>query len=131
MVLAWFGRQTTLEECREQSGSGRDGVTAQILLEAAQAFGLRGRAFKLDPSRFSHVPLPAIVHWEFDHFLVVERWSPTGVEVVDPALGHRRLTADEFDEGFTGVVLVFEPGLGFRRAYQDEPGLADLSQARS
>ncbi len=116
MVLGWFGRQTSLDECRERCGDGRDGVTAQTILEAAQAFGLRARAFTLDPSRFAHVPLPAIVHWEFDHFLVVERWSPTVVEVVDPAVGRRRLTAEEFDAGFTGVVLAFEPGLGFQHA---------------
>jgi ABC-type bacteriocin/lantibiotic exporter with double-glycine peptidase domain len=117
MVLAWFGRASSLDECREQCGGGRDGVTAQALLEAARAFGLRGRAFKLDPNRFAHVPLPAIVHWELDHFLVVEGWSRTGVDVIDPAVGRRRLTADEFDAGFTGVVLVFEPGLGFRPAH--------------
>lgn len=116
MVLGWFGREATLEECRERCGGGRDGVTAQALLEAARSFGLRARAFKLEPSQLGHVPLPAIVHWELDHFLVVERWSPTAVEVVDPASGRRRLTHDELDDGFTGVVLVFEPGVDFQRS---------------
>jgi ABC-type bacteriocin/lantibiotic exporter with double-glycine peptidase domain len=61
------------------------------------------------------VTLPAIVHWEFDHFLIVERWSSTHVEVVDPDMGRRRLTAEEFDQGFTGVVLMLEPGVHFDR----------------
>jgi ABC-type bacteriocin/lantibiotic exporter with double-glycine peptidase domain len=56
-----------------------------------------------------------IIHWEFNHFLVVERWSASHVDVVDPALGRRRLTAEEFDAGFTGVVLLIEPAASFVR----------------
>jgi ABC-type bacteriocin/lantibiotic exporter with double-glycine peptidase domain len=57
---------------------------------------------------------PAIVHWNFDHFLVLERWSPQIVEVVDPAVGRRRLTTEEFNAGFTGVALAMEPGTDFQ-----------------
>jgi ABC-type bacteriocin/lantibiotic exporter with double-glycine peptidase domain len=77
---------------------------------------MRVRAVSLQRNDFRFVPLPAIVHWEFNHFLVVERWKPTHVDVVDPASGRRRLSPDEFDEGFTGVVVLPQPGEGFVRS---------------
>src|SRR5262249_47503966 len=96
-------------------GVGRDGLTAHTIAQAAQHYGLRVRAFSLAPADFRHVPLPAIVHWNFNHFVVVERWSPTQVGIVDPTSGRRRLTAAEFDAGFTGVVLTLEPSVQFDR----------------
>jgi ABC-type bacteriocin/lantibiotic exporter with double-glycine peptidase domain len=59
------------------------------------------------------VQLPAIVHWKFDHFVVLERWSPKQATIADPAIGRYRIGAAEFDSAFTGVVLTFEPGTGF------------------
>ena len=118
MILSYFGRQIRVAECRECLGIGRDGVTAQTIAKAARHYGLRVKAFSLEPAALPHVPLPAIAHWNFKHFVVIERWSPKQVEIVDPALGRRRLTAEEFDAGFTGVVLLFEPGVHFERRDQ-------------
>ncbi|MBV9122061.1 MAG: peptidase domain-containing ABC transporter, partial [Planctomycetes bacterium] len=115
MVLSYHGRQTGVADCRERFGTSRDGVTARTIAAAARAEGLRVKAYSLAGADFQDVPLPAIVHWNFDHFVVVERWSPRGVTVVDPALGRRQLTPREFDEGFTGVVLTLEPGAEFER----------------
>ncbi|HEX7331901.1 MAG TPA: peptidase domain-containing ABC transporter [Pyrinomonadaceae bacterium] len=116
MILSYHGRPTRISECREQLGIGRDGVTAATIARAARANGLRVKAYSVQPDDFKLVTLPAIVHWEFNHFIVVEKWSPESVEVVDPAAGRLRLTAAEFDAGFTGVVLVFEPGAHFERS---------------
>lgn len=115
MVLNYYGRAITLAETRLALPSGRDGLTARAIADAARHYGLRVRAFSLEPASLGQVRMPAIVHWDFQHFLVVERWSPKGVDVVDPALGRRHLTHDEFNAGFTGVVLTLEPGAGFRR----------------
>ena len=73
------------------------------------------RALSLKENDFRFVSLPAIVHWQFNHFIIVERWSTKSVEVVDPAQGRRRLSAQEFDDGFTGVVLMLEPSAYFQR----------------
>ncbi|MDP9368256.1 MAG: peptidase domain-containing ABC transporter [Chloroflexota bacterium] len=113
MILSYHGRPTRVAECRERCGVGRDGVTALALAQAARGFGLRVRAFTVEPAAFQQIPLPAIAHWGFEHFVVVEHWSPTRVTVVDPAKGRQRLTAEEFDAGFTGVVLACEPGARF------------------
>jgi ATP-binding cassette subfamily B protein len=115
MILSYFGRRTRVAECRECLGIGRNGVTALTIANAARHYGLRVKAFSLEPADFRYTPLPAIVHWQFKHFVVVEGWSPKQVEIVDPAAGRRRLAAEEFDAGFTGVVLVFAPGAHFER----------------
>src|SRR5215211_2686673 len=118
MVLSYWGRATRVAELREACAVGRDGLNAQTIAAAARIYGLRVKAVSLEPEQFRHVPLPAIVHWNFNHFVVVEHWSTRKVETVDPAEGGRRLTAEEFDAGFTGVVLALEPGATFaeRRA---------------
>jgi ATP-binding cassette subfamily B protein len=115
MILSYYGRKTRVSECRECCEPGRDGVTAGTIAKAARRYGFRVKAFSLEPGDLQYVQLPAIAHWNFDHFVVVERWSPKRVEIVDPAAGRRRLTADEFDAGFTGVVLTLEPGVQFER----------------
>src|SRR5262249_9053678 len=75
----------------------------------------------------AHIKLPAVAHWQFDHFVVLERWSSTYAEIVDPKLGRRRLAAAEFAASFTGVALTFEPGVNFeRRAAAGPAWRADL-----
>jgi ATP-binding cassette, subfamily B, bacterial len=122
MVLSYYGRQTRVSEYREALGIGRDGATALTIARAARANGLRVKAYSLEPSDLRYIQCPAIVHWNFNHFVVVERWSPTRVDIVDPAVGRRRLTHEVFEAGFTGVTLTFEPGVHFeRRAQVSQP----------
>jgi ABC-type bacteriocin/lantibiotic exporter with double-glycine peptidase domain len=115
MLLSYYGRKTTVSEIREKCGVGRDGLNALGIVKAARKYGTRVRAVSLQENNFRFVTLPAIAHWEFNHFIVVERWTPKYVDVVDPASGRRRMTAKEFDEGFTGVVIMLEPGVQFSR----------------
>ncbi|MFE7857961.1 peptidase domain-containing ABC transporter [Streptomyces sp. NPDC057403] len=115
MVLNYYDCGISLAEMRARCDVGRDGLTALELVKAARDFGMRVRAVSLPRNDLRFVALPAIVHWEFTHFLVVERWSRKYVDVVDPARGRCRLTAAEFDAGFTGVVLLLEPGVAFDR----------------
>ena len=114
MILTYFGRKTRLAECRSLLNLSRDGVSAQAIAREGRRFGLVVRAFSVEPADLRHVPLPGIIFWEFNHFVVLERWSPAGVDIIDPAAGRRRLTAEEFDAAFTGVVLSFLPGLNFK-----------------
>ena len=119
MVLTYYGHETTISECRQYLHSGRDGLTARDISQAGRDLGLRVRAFTMEPSNLAEVPVPAIIHWNFNHFLVIERWSPDSVKVVDPAVGRRRLTAEEINAGFTGVVLTMEPGTDFQHRRSD------------
>lgn len=113
MILNYYGYATTTSEVQERCGVGRDGLTALEIVKSARLYGLRVRAVSLNLEDFRYVSLPAIVHWEFNHFLIVERWSKNWIEVLDPAVGRRKLTPEEFDEGFTGVTLMLEPGTQF------------------
>jgi ABC-type bacteriocin/lantibiotic exporter with double-glycine peptidase domain len=114
MILTYFGRKTRVAECRSLLDVGRDGVTAQAIAREARNFGLVVRAFSVEPAGLSETPRPAIVFWEFNHFVILERWSPKQVDIIDPAVGRRRLTPEAFDAGFTGVVLTFTPGVDFQ-----------------
>jgi ABC-type bacteriocin/lantibiotic exporter with double-glycine peptidase domain len=115
MILGYHGRRLSLSELRTTSAIGRDGTSALDIVRTARAHGMRVRAVSLQRADLRFARLPAIVHWEFNHFLVVERWARKYVDVVDPARGRLRLAHDEFDEGFTGVIILLEPGTGFQR----------------
>ncbi len=113
MILNYYGSRVSLPELRKRTGIGRDGLSALGIAEVARREGMRVRAISLPRNDFRFVKLPAIVHWEFNHFLVLERWARGHAGVVDPATGRRRLAHDEFDDSFTGVLLVLEPGPAF------------------
>ena len=116
MVLSYHGRATRVDQLRGLLHAGRDGVTAEAIAREARRQELIVRAFSTEPENLPLLPLPAIVFWEFNHFVVLERWSPQGVDIVDPASGRRRLSAAAFEAAFTGVVMTFAPGIDFRAA---------------
>ncbi len=115
MILSYYGRKTSVSEVRDRCHVGRDGLSALDIVKAARNYGLRVRAVSLQENDLRRVSLPAIIHWEFAHFMIVERCSPTWVDVVDPAIGRRRLKSEEFWNGFTGIVIMLEPGVQFDR----------------
>jgi HlyB family type I secretion system ABC transporter len=115
MILRYHGCRISLSELRTDAGVGRDGLTALGIVRAARHHGLRVRAVSLQHTDLRFVAVPAVLHWELNHFVVLERWSRNHVDIVDPARGRTRLTQDEFDAGFTGVVILLEPGTGFTR----------------
>jgi ATP-binding cassette, subfamily B, bacterial len=116
MILSYFGRPTQVADCREKLGVGRDGVSAETIVRAAREYGLRVKAYSIeDLAEFQYVPLPAIAHWNFEHFVVIEHWSPQQVDIIDPGSGRRRLKPVQFETAFTGIVLTFEPGVQFDR----------------
>jgi HlyB family type I secretion system ABC transporter len=118
MILNYHGRRTSVAECRDACGIGRDGVTAQTIAAAARAYGLRVKAYSVEPGNLQDLQLPVIAHWSFNHFVIVERWSRKTVDIVDPAVGRRTLSADEFGADFTGVVLALVPAPHFEPSGQ-------------
>jgi NHLM bacteriocin system ABC transporter peptidase/ATP-binding protein len=115
MVLAHYGRHVPLEELRAACGVSRDGAKASNVVKAARLYGLDAKGQRLELARLADLRLPAIAFWNFNHFVVVEGIGPKGVHLNDPAAGARRVTWEEFDTSFTGVMLVFEPGPDFTK----------------
>ena len=119
MVLGYYGRFVPLEELRAVCGVSRDGAKASSVVAAARHYGLVARGLQAETSVLREMQLPAIIFWAFQHFLVVEsigkRWGKQRVRINDPASGPRWVDLAEFDSGFTGIVLTFEPGPDFTR----------------
>src|SRR5262249_19589626 len=113
MLLNYHGRDTAIAEVRDTCSLGRDGLSGLTIVKAARGFGLRVRAYSIDVDQLKYLSLPAIIHWGFNHFVVLDSLTAGGVEIVDPARGRVRLTVEEFRQDFTGVIFTFEPGNQF------------------
>ena len=126
MVLAHFGRWVSLEELRARCGVSRDGTKASNVLRVAKEFGLICKGVRAPSHRLLDLPFPMIVHWSFNHFVVLEGIRGDRFYINDPAEGPRRLTRDEFDTNFSKVCLLFEPGKDFVRAGRPTSALRGL-----
>ena len=128
MVLAHYGKWVSLEELRVSCGVSRDGSKAVNVLRAAREYGLKASGARYEPERLTDLPFPMILFWNFNHFVVLEGVRDGTYFINDPARGQRRVSEAEFDDCFTGVSLVFEPGEDFRRSGSPPRVLSGLYQ---
>ena len=114
MILAYYGKWVPLEQVRSDCGVSRDGSNARNVLLAARSYGLEADAYKAEPEELKkNGTFPCIVHWEFNHFVVLDGFRGGKVYLNDPARGRVVLTEEAFDRSFTGIFLLFEPGESF------------------
>jgi NHLM bacteriocin system ABC transporter peptidase/ATP-binding protein len=115
-VLGYHGKHVPLEELRVECGVTRDGVRASNILRAATRYGLTGKAYKVELPELERLPRPAILYWQFNHFVVYEGRGRSGYRINDPASGRQVVAPEAFDRDFTGVALAFAPAAGFERS---------------
>ncbi len=115
-ILAHFGRWVPVEELRDDCSVGRDGASAAGIVRAGRKHGLTIRGWRKDIESLDDLALPAILFWEFNHFLVLEGVSDGRYHLNDPANGRRSVSRQTAEDAYTGVVLTVEPTASF------EPG---------
>lgn len=122
IVLAYHGRHVPIETLRNECGINRDGSKASHLIHVARSYGLRAKGYRREPAQLAAMQLPLIAFWQFNHFLVIEGFGKNCVYLNDPATGRRKISTQEFDANFTGVVLEFIPSPTFTRS-DNKPSL--------
>ena len=114
MVLAYYEKWIPLEKVRVDCGVSRDGSNAGNVLKAARFYGLEADGYKLEPQMLiDNAVFPCIIHWNFNHFVVLDGFKGKKAVLNDPARGRVEVTMEEFDESFTGICLMFTPGENF------------------
>lgn len=114
MVLAYYGLWVPLEQLRSECGVNRDGSKASKILKAARKLGCIAKGYSLNADSLREEKYPLIIHWEFNHFVVLEGIKGDTAYLNDPALGRRTVPWEEFRTSYTGITLKVHPGEDFR-----------------
>ncbi|MCI8371549.1 MAG: NHLP family bacteriocin export ABC transporter peptidase/permease/ATPase subunit [Lachnospiraceae bacterium] len=110
MVLAYYEKWIPLEQVRADCGVSRDGSNAKNILKAARSYGLTAKGYRYEPEELKkYGTFPCIVHWNFNHFLVLNGFKGNKAYLNDPAKGSFSVPMADFDHSFTGICLMFEP----------------------
>lgn len=122
MILAYYGKWIPLEQVRADCGVSRDGSNAKNILIAARSYGLAAKGYRYEPEGLKeNGKFPCIIHWNFNHFVVLDGFKGSKAYINDPAKGSYSVPMEIFDKSFTGICLMFEPAESF------EPGGAQKS----
>ncbi|MEM1181468.1 MAG: peptidase domain-containing ABC transporter [Acidobacteriota bacterium] len=123
MVLGFWRKRLPLQDVRDAVG-GAQGAAGMHLLAAGRHFGLKSLGVKVpEIDGLADLPRASILHWRFNHFVVLDRLTRHGADILDPAFGRRRVSRDELSRSFTGVAMVFEPDDHFVAEQQRPPGV--------
>ncbi|NKB34570.1 MAG: ATP-binding cassette domain-containing protein [Pseudomonadales bacterium] len=115
MISSFHGKQLDLRSIRTEYPLAATGASVKHLLEAAQTLDLMGRALKLELSDISNLTLPAVLHWDLDHFVVLKKIAKSHIVIHDPAIGIRKYQKSELINHFTGIAIEFSPAQSFKQ----------------
>ena len=128
MVLGYYGKSMPLEKLRIETGVSRDGCNMKNIMRAGKKFGLDVHGYRKDLDGLFELPVPCIIHWNFNHFVVWEGRKGNACYINDPAVGRRKLTVEDIDDCFTGVVLTFAVTDAFEKSNESETLLSFVLQ---
>ncbi len=110
MILAYYNKWVPLEQVRLDCGVSRDGSNALNVIKAARHYGLEAKGFRYEVDTIKqNGTFPCIIHWNFNHFVVLDGFKGNKVYLNDPARGAYTVSMETFDESFTGICLEFKP----------------------
>ena len=125
MVMAYYGKWVPLEQVRLDCGVSRDGSNARNMLVAARSYGFEAQGFRCETAALRDgIELPCIIHWNFNHFVVLDGFRGNYAWINDPARGEVKVPLEEFDRAFTGVCLQIVPGEDFEPSGKRKSTLA-------
>ena len=114
MIAAYYGKWIPLEQVRLDCGVSRDGSNARNVLQAARSYGFIAKGYRYEPEDLrKNGKFPCIIHWNFNHFVVLDGFRGKKAVINDPAKGTYTVPMKTFDESFTGICLLFEPSEAF------------------
>ncbi|WP_299833585.1 NHLP family bacteriocin export ABC transporter peptidase/permease/ATPase subunit [uncultured Tenacibaculum sp.] len=127
IILSYYGKFVPLEKLRISCGVSRDGLKATNLLKAAREYGLEAKGYAKSIEKLKELEMPAIIFWNFNHFLVIEGFTKDRVYLSDPAQGRYYVSHQEFDDAYTGVVLTLKPNEKFEKGNEKQGLLSSLA----
>lgn len=128
IILGYHGRHVPLEKLRVECGVSRDGLKATNIMEAARSYGMTTKGYARSIEKVKKMKFPAIVFWNFNHFLVLEGFSKNRVYLSDPGQGRHYVTNQEFDDSFTGVIIEMVPNENFVKVNEKTGMLPSLGR---
>jgi ATP-binding cassette subfamily B protein len=124
MICRHFGRKVSLSRIRQLCHTSTDGTSLKAMCRAATELGLAARALKVSMRNLPHMPLPAIVHWEGNHWMVLIEVTDKYVRVADPASGTRKIPRKEFEQNWSGYAALFDYTIAFQNAPEGRSSMA-------
>ena len=118
MVAGYHGQHSDLATLRRRHPVSVRGATLKSIMSMAEELGMRARPLRLELSHLQELKLPAILHWDMDHFVVIKRAGRSGIDIHDPAIGAKHYSYAEAGRHFTGVALELTPTQTFARTSQ-------------
>ncbi len=122
MVCRHYGRAVSLTRIRQLVHTSLDGTSLKGICRAAESLGLAARSVKASPRNLPEMPLPAIVHWEGNHWVVLYDVQESFVRVADPGLGLRKLERAQFEKSWSGYAALFDYTEAFAQAPEGGAG---------
>ena len=115
MILAYYSKWIPLEQVREDCGVSRDGSSAKNVLKAARSYGLTAKGYRYEVDTLkAKAKFPCIIHWNFNHFVVLNGFKGNKAYLNDPAEGTVTVDMEEFEDSYTGICMMFEPSESFK-----------------
>ena len=105
MILQFFGREIDLQSLRRRYDVTLRGASLRDILVMLQSQGVKARPMRVGLPKLPEIKLPCIIHWNFDHFVILEKYSSAKIMIVDPAIGRRSIDRETFDAAYTGILL--------------------------